>query len=59
MYVEVASPIQVEETREQNGYNVNKVYRRNTAEQDSFGKYLNEKLTHLRGKDISILESVL
>jgi len=58
-YIGVASPIQVEETQEHKGYNVNTVKRVNSAKQDSFDAYLREKLAHIKGEDRSMLENAL
>ena len=57
-YVGVASPIQVKETQELEGYNVNTVQHESTAKQGNFHKYLQEKLAHLKGEDRNILEAV-
>jgi len=58
-YVGVASPIQVEETQELEGYNVNTVQRENTAKQGDFDKHLQGKLAHLKREDRCILETVI
>ena len=60
-YVGVASPIQIENTQEEKGCNVNvsTVQRKETAKQGKFDEYLQEKLAHLKGKDRSTLEIVL
>ena len=58
-YVAVASPIQVKDSQELEGYNVNTVQRESTARQGAFDKYLREKIAHLKEEDLSLLEIAL
>jgi hypothetical protein len=51
MYIGVASPVQISETQELEGYNISVIRRDNNAHQDNFEKYLKEKLAHLQDKD--------
>jgi hypothetical protein len=59
MFIGIASPIQVDETQEIEGYNVNAVSQGKAVEQDSFDTYLRDKLAHLKGEDFHILSAVL
>ena len=58
-YIGVASPIRINETREYKGCNVNIVNKEVSAKQNSFDKYLREKLAHLKRKNRGLLETVL
>jgi hypothetical protein len=58
MFVGIASPIQVNETQEIEGYNVNAVAQGKAISQDSFDMYLRDKLAHLKGEDSHIIRCV-